>query len=241
MVGDAGHAPAGRTAGRARNPRGAGARPAPPAARGRARRAARARPALLARRDPRAARCGRDQRVGAWAAVGARTHGGVAGRRAAGGHLAGHAPGSRPLRGRVLRQRTDRGGLPPRRGARPPAARGTRAAAAHVDPRARQRLAGRGAHGSAPEPRRSCSGWKPRTRSSPRSTPPAPRSATTTCSPTSCASSCGASRRGRSRRCTAPRPRGTKSIRTSSKPPATTSPPERGSRPRACWWTTTSR
>ena len=42
--------------------RGAGARPAPAAARGRADRAARARPALLARRDARAARCGRDQR-----------------------------------------------------------------------------------------------------------------------------------------------------------------------------------
>ena len=97
--------------------------------------------------------------VGSWAAVGARAHGGVAGRRAAGGHLAGHAPGPRPLRGRVLRQRTDRGGLPPRRGARPPAAGGTRAAAAHVDPRARQRLAGRGAHGRA-GPRRSCSGWR---------------------------------------------------------------------------------
>ena len=55
VAGDAAHAAAGAGPGRARDARGAGARPAPPAARGRADRAARARPALLARRD--AARC----------------------------------------------------------------------------------------------------------------------------------------------------------------------------------------
>ena len=76
----------------------------------------------------------------------ARTHRGMAGRFAPGGDLAGRAPRPGALRVRVLRQRADGGGLPPRRGAGAPAAGGARPALAHVDPRARQRPAGRCAH-----------------------------------------------------------------------------------------------
>ena len=171
----------------------------------------------------------------------ARTHRGLAGRSAPGGDLADRAPGPRALRVRVLGQRADRGRLSPGRGAGAPAAGGARPAPAHVDPRARQRPAGRRAHrrhggrGDPPAARST------RTPSSPRSTPPARGSATTTCSPICCASSCGASRRRRSRRCTAPRPRGTKSRATSSKPSATLRQPVTGRRPAACSWTTTSR
>ena len=228
-------------AGRARDARGAGARPAPPAARGRADRTARARPALLARRNARPAPCQRDHSVGYRSRLAARTHRGMAGRFAPGGDLADRAPGPGTLRVRVLRQRADRGGLPPRRGAGAPAAGGARPALAHVDPRARQRPAGRCAHRRARGPRRSSSGSKTRTPSSPRSTPPVPGSATTTCSPICCASSCGASRRRRSRRCTAPRPPGTKRRATSSKPSATIRQPVTGHRLGACSWTTTSR
>jgi ATP/maltotriose-dependent transcriptional regulator MalT len=51
---------------------------------------------------------------------------------------------------------------------------------------------------------------------------------------------CGASRRRRSRRCTAPRPPGTNTRATSSKPSATTRQPVTGHRLRTCSWTTTS-
>ena len=44
-----------------------------------------------------------------------------------------------------------------------------------------------------------------------------------------------------SRRCTAPRPPGTNSKATSSKPSATINKPVTGHRLGACWWTTTSR
>ena len=90
-------------------------------------------------------------------------------------------------------------------------------------------------------PRRSSSGSKTRTRSSPRSTPPARGSATTTCSPIYCASNCGASHRRRSRRCTAPRPPGTNGRATSSKPCATIRQPVIGRPLHACWSTTTTR
>ena len=64
-------------------------------------------------------------------------------RAAAGGDLAGLAPRPRALRGRVLRQRADRGGLPAGRGAGAAAAGGPRAAPAHLHTRARERPAGR--------------------------------------------------------------------------------------------------
>ena len=62
---------------------------------------------------------------------------------AAGGDLARPAPRPRALRGRVLRQRAHRGGLPAGGGAGAPAAGGARPAPAHVGPGAGQRPARR--------------------------------------------------------------------------------------------------
>ena len=146
LAGDADHPATGTGPDPARDARGAGAGPASPEARGRADGAAWARPALLARRNPRAVPRRRDHSVGSGRGLAARTHRGMGGRFAAGGDLAGRPPRPGALCIRVLRQRADSGGLPPRGGAGAPGAGGARPALAHVGPGARQRAAGRRAH-----------------------------------------------------------------------------------------------
>ena len=169
----------------------------------------------------------------------ARAHGRLGGRPAAGGDLARGPSGPRALRQRVLRQRADRGGVPPGRGARAPAGRGSRPAAADVDPGPRQRSAGRLPDRRPRAPSGSCRSSRTRTRSCRRSTPAGRGSATTTCSPTCSGSSCAGSLRRPSGRCTAPPPSGTRSTGTWSRPSAMRRRPATG-RTRRAWSPTTT-
>ena len=100
-------------------------RPPSPAPHGRSGRDPQRRSAFLARGDPRTAEGRWDRAGGRDGGPTSRAHGGLGGRTPAGGDLARGAPGPRALRQRVLRQRTDRGGVPAGRGARAPAGRGS--------------------------------------------------------------------------------------------------------------------
>ena len=161
-------------------------------------------------------------------------------RAAAGGDLACSAPRPGALRGRVLRQRAHRGGLPAGRGAGAAAAGGPRAAPAHLDTRAGERPAGRrpdrrqGLRGDPAAPR-----GRERLRHRARRgadvvsvPPPAQRSA-----PARAAAGLPGAR---SPRCTARRRSGSTSTATWSRRSGTPSPRATGGTPPACWPTTTS-
>jgi hypothetical protein len=120
--------------------------PAPAAAGGRTHRGPRGRPELHPGRGEGAVRGGRDTTAGSGARVAVRADRGLGRGTAAGRAVAGRASGSRPVRGRVLRQRAHGRGIPAGRSARPSARTGPAAAAADQCAGPGQRRTGRPAH-----------------------------------------------------------------------------------------------
>ncbi len=198
------------------------------------------RPALLPGGDARAHRRERGHAVRHGLGAASRADRRVGGGPAAGGDLARPAPRPGALRGRVLRQRAHRGGLPAGGGAGAPAAGGPRPAAAHLGARARQRPTRRradrqnGLRSDAAEP-----GGRGRVRHLARCRR-GRGFATTTCSPICCSSNCDGPPRRSSARCTARRHCGSRSRASWSRRSATRRRRATGRTPRGCSPTTMS-